>query len=59
MAENPLRNTNRDSQIKREQGDLKQSISLYDIDTAIISYLSEVVLPTLDDNGIATKIPVV
>jgi hypothetical protein len=59
MAENPLRNTNRDSQIKREQNDLKQSVSLYDVDSAIISYLSDVVLPTLDDNGIATKIPVV
>jgi hypothetical protein len=59
MAENPLRNPNRESQIKREQNDLKQSVSLYDVDAAIIGYLSDVVLPTLDDNGIATKIPVV
>lgn len=59
MAENPLKNPNREAQIKREQGDLKQSVSLYDVDAAIIGYLSDVVLPTLDDNGTAVKIPVV
>lgn len=59
MAENPLRNTSREAQIKREQIDLKYGITLYDIDASIMGYLSDVVLPTLDDNGIATKIPVV
>lgn len=59
MAENPLKNPNREAQIKREQADLKQSVTLYDIDAAIISYLSDVVLPTLDDNGQSVKIPVV
>jgi hypothetical protein len=59
MAENPLKNPNREAQIKREQIDLRQSITLYDIDAAIMGYLSDVVLPTLDDNGTAVKIPVV
>ncbi len=59
MPENPLRNSNREAQIKREQADLKQSVSLYDVDSAIIGYLSDVVLPTLDDNGQSVKIPVV
>ena len=59
MAENPLRNPNREAQIKREQSDLKQSISLYDVDYAIMNYLSEVILPKLDDNGQSIKIPVV
>ncbi|CAB4143073.1 hypothetical protein UFOVP449_113 [uncultured Caudovirales phage] len=59
MAENPLRNPNREVQIKRNQNDLKQSITLFDIDTAIIGYLYDVVLPTLDDNGQSVKMPVV
>lgn len=59
MAENPLKNQNREAQIKREQNDLRQSITLYDIDAAIMGYLSDVVLPTLDDNGQSVKIPVV
>ena len=59
MAENPLRNTTREAQIKRESNDMKQSVSLYDVDYAIMSYLDEIVLPTLDDNGTAVKIPVV
>jgi hypothetical protein len=59
MAENPLRNPNREAQIKREGNDLKQSVSLYDVDYAIMNYLGDVVLPTLDDNGTSVKIPVV
>lgn len=59
MAENPLRNSNREAQIKNEQGDLKHGVSLYDIDYAIMSYLMDVVLPPIDDNGTSVKIPVV
>lgn len=58
MAINPLRDTNK-YQTKHEAGDLQQSIKLYDVDYAIITYLQDVVLPTLDDNGKALKIPVV
>lgn len=32
---------------------------MYDVDSAIISYLQEIVLPTLDDNGVIVQIPVV
>jgi hypothetical protein len=60
MATNPLRpDLNRAKQIKSVTGDVKQSINLFDIDYAIMSYLEDVVLPTLDDNGKALKIPVI
>jgi hypothetical protein len=60
MSTNPLRqNNNRANEIKSVKGDLKQSISLFDIDYAMMSYLEDTALPTLDDNGTAIKIPVV
>jgi hypothetical protein len=60
MSTNPLRaNLNRAKQIKSQKGDLKQSVSLFDIDYAIMSYLEDTVLPELDDNGKALKIPVI
>ena len=60
MSTNPLRqNNNRANEIKSTKGDLKQSISLFDIDYAMMSYLEDTALPTLDDNGTALKIPVV
>jgi hypothetical protein len=59
MAVNPLRKTDRISQIKREVTDIKQSVNLFDIDYAIMSYLEDIVLPELDDNGKALKMPVV
>jgi hypothetical protein len=59
MAENPLRKSDRILQTKFEAGDIKQSVSLYDVDYAIISYLEDVVLPPLNENGKALKIPVV
>ena len=60
MSTNPLRETlNRGNQIKSQTGDLKQSITLFDIDYAMMSYLEDTVLPQLDDNGKALKIPVI
>jgi hypothetical protein len=60
MSTNPQRkDLNRANQIKSEKGDLKQSISLFDIDYAMMSYLEDTVLPTLDNNGTALKIPVI
>jgi hypothetical protein len=60
MSTNPLKETfNRGNQIKSTKGDIKQSITLFDIDYAIMSYLEDTVLPTLDDNGKALKIPVI
>ena len=60
MSINPLRNeSNRASQIKSNKGDFKQSITLFDVDYAMMSYLEDTVLPTLDDNGKALKIPVI
>ena len=60
MSTNPLRpNFNRANQIKSETGDVKQSITLFDIDYAMMSYLEDTVLPDLDDNGKAIKIPVI
>jgi hypothetical protein len=60
MSTNPQRpELNRANQIKSEKGDLKQSISLFDIDYAMMSYLEDTILPTLDNNGTALKIPVI
>ena len=61
MAINPLKQSqNRANEIKSSKNDLKQSVSLFDIDYAMMSYLEDVVLPTLDDgNGKSIKIPVI
>ena len=59
MAENPLRKPDRILQKKAGPNDAKRGITLFDVDYAIMSYLEEVVLPTLDDNGKALKIPVI
>ena len=59
MSTNPLRKSERILQSKREKGDLKQSISLFDIDYAMMSYLEDTALPTLDDNGKSLRIPVI
>ncbi len=60
MSTNPLRkNLNRAEQIKSNKGDIKQSVTLFDVDYAMMSYLEDTVLPTLDDNGTALKIPVI
>jgi len=60
MSTNPLKaGLNRAAEIKSEKGDVKQSISLFDIDYAMMSYLEDTALPTLDDNGKSLKIPVI
>ena len=61
MSVNPLKpNLNRANEIKSTKSDLKQSITLFDIDYAMMSYLEDTVLPTLNDgNGKSIKIPVI
>lgn len=60
MSTNPLKaDLNRAKQIKSTKGDLKQSITLFDIDYAMMTYLEDTVLPPLDDNGKVLKIPVI
>jgi hypothetical protein len=60
MSVNPLRpDLNRAKQIKSQKGDLKHSVTLFDIDYAMMTYLEDTVLPTLDDTGKALKIPVI
>ena len=60
MAINPIhKNANRASDIKSTKSDVKQSIKLFDIDYAMMSYLEDVALPTLNDNGRSLKIPVI
>ena len=59
MSTNPLKKSDRILQSKSTKEDLKQSISLFDIDYAMMSYLEDTALPTLDDNGKALKIPVI
>lgn len=50
---------NRASEIKKNKGDFKQSITLFDIDSAIISHLENTVLPNISTNGESKKIPVI
>lgn len=50
---------NRANQIKSNVGDVKKSVTLYDVDYAMMSYLEETVLPKLDENGVSLPIPVV
>jgi hypothetical protein len=60
MSTNPLRaDLNRANQIKSDTGDVKQSVTLFDIDYAMITYLEDTVLPQLDDNGKVLKMPVI
>ena len=61
MSVNPLRpDLNRGKEIKSEKNDLKKSVTLFDIDYAMMSYLEDTVLPTLKDGkGVAVKIPVI
>lgn len=51
---------NRANQIKHEKGDVKQSITLFDIDYSMMRYLEDVALPTLEEgDGNVVKIPVI
>jgi hypothetical protein len=61
MSINPLKaGNNRANEIKSVKGDLKRSVTLFDIDYAMMTYLEDTVLPTLSDsNGTALKIPVI
>ena len=59
MAQNPLRKPDRILQTKTEANDVKSSITLFDVDYAIMTYLEDVVLPRLDDNGKSVKVPVI
>lgn len=60
MSINPIKpNLNRANEIKSNVGDVKKSVGLFDIDYAMMSYLEDVALPTLDYNGKSVKIPVI
>jgi hypothetical protein len=60
MSTNPIReNLNRAHQVKSTKGDIKQSITLFDIDYAMMTYLEDTVLPQLEENGQSIKIPVI
>jgi len=58
-ATDPLRKTDRNLQTKSEKNDIRQSITLYDVDYAIMTYLEDVVLPKVEQGGKAIKIPVI
>jgi hypothetical protein len=61
MSVNPIRpGNNRAKEIKSTKADLKRSVTLFDIDYAMMSYLEDTVLPTLKDaNGVGVRIPVI
>ena len=53
------KNINRGTELKRDTDDLKDvSISLMDLDSAIMYYFTEVIKPTIVDNGETVKVPV-
>lgn len=60
-ASNPIRPAlNRANQIKSEKNEVRHSVSLFDIDYAMMSYLEDVALPTLEEgDGNVVKIPVI
>ncbi len=61
MSVNPLRGeSNRANEIKSTNKDFKKSVTLFDIDYAMMSYLEDTALPTLKDaKGASIKIPVI
>lgn len=61
MARNPIRpQLNRASQIKSEKEDVRQSVTLFDIDYAMMTYLEDVALPSLTEgDGNVIRIPVI
>jgi len=59
MSTNPLRNNQRITQTKTSKQDLKQSVTLFDIDYAMMTHLEDTILPILDENGKSLKIPVI
>jgi hypothetical protein len=51
---------NRANQTKYEKGDVRQSVTLFDIDYAMMTYLEDVILPDLEDgDGSTVRIPVI
>ena len=60
MAENPLRKPlNRAEQLPRENGTMQRGIKLYDVDSAIFSYMQDVVVPKLKLDNAEISVPVI
>lgn len=58
--ENPLHNSgNRANQLLREDGFVKRSITLYDVDFAISQYMQDIVIPQLEENGQKINVPLI
>lgn len=53
------KSVNRATEIKSSSNDFKKSVSLFDIDYAMMTYLEETVLPTFQYNGKSVSIPVI
>ena len=59
MATNPLRKPiNRAEQLPRETGKFIQGIKLYDVDSAMYSYMQDVVVPKLKLDNAEITVPV-
>ena len=53
------RNINRGDQLRRDNDDVKDvSVSLMDMDSVIMYYFTEVIKPTVVENGESIKVPV-
>ena len=53
-----IKETNRAKQIPIEK-EAQRSVNLIDIDTTIAEYMSEVIIPELDENGSPIKVPLI
>lgn len=59
MAQDPLgKNKNRAQQLSIENSS-KVGITLYDIDFAMMEYMSDVVIPDVEENGTKVKVPLI
>jgi hypothetical protein len=57
---NPLRKPlNRAEQLPRENATMQRGIKLYDVDSAIFSYMQDIVVPTLKVDNAELKVPVI
>jgi hypothetical protein len=57
---NPLRKPlNRAEQLPRENATMQRGIKLYDVDSAIFTYMQDIVVPTLKVDNAELKVPVI
>jgi hypothetical protein len=59
MAQDPLRKTKNRAQQLSQNRENKVGITLYDIDFAMMEYMTDVVIPDVEENGTKVKVPLI